>query len=258
MINKALTIPPPVEGELTSDQFKRVLPKHIKVKVTPEMVKSINDVLGDQKLRENYRENLLSYTSVMMDGKHRIQCYIDAVKFVSFKLLGASNVEAYTKTFPDRFQRMVNEGMDDKQISSYVAAYNRNVLVNKIMEQTLIPVHVLNADVHQKAINQLAHLMMYADSEKVQSDSATSLLTHLKAPEVKKIELDIGLKGDKTIDELRQTTLELVEEQKRMLVSGGMNAKQVAHSTIINHTAEDLEDAEEAEIIQHEKDTRSF
>jgi len=230
-------------GALSEEQFKRVLPKHMKIKITPEMLKSINDVMGDPQLRENYRDNLLSYTSVMMEGKFKIQSYIDAVRYVSFKLMGASNVEAYTKAFPDRFNRLINEGADDKTISSYVAAYNKNMLVNKIMEQTLIPVHVFNADIYQKAINTQAMLMTTANSEKVRSDAANSLLTHLKAPEVKKIELDVGIKQDKTIEELRATTLDLVKQQREMLSGGTANAKQIAHSKL------SITDVEDAEII---------
>ena len=226
---------PKVEPDelMTQEMFTRVLPKKIKTKVTPEMVSDINSLLIDPTLRENFRDNLLSYTGVMADGKYKIQGYIDAVKYVSCKLLGASNVEAYTKTFPHRFQRLVNEGADDKTISSYVAGYNKTQLVNLILEQTLVPMHVLNQDLYQKALNKQAHLMATAKSEKVQTDAANSLLTHLKMPETQKIELDIGMKGDKSIDELRATTLALAAQQKKMIESGVMQVKEVAHSKLV-------------------------
>ena len=219
--------------QLTKDQFVRVLPKHVKSRVTDELVDEINGLITDPKLRENYRENLLSYTSVLADGKYKIGDYINAVKYVSYKLLGSSNIEAYSKTFPDRFQRLVQEGADDKTISSYSTAYNKNKLVNLIFEQTLVPSHILNADLYQKALNVQAQLMISAASEKVRSDAANSLLTHLKMPETTKIELDVGIKVDKSIEDLRTTTLELVKQQRLMLESGAMNAKEVAHSNLI-------------------------
>jgi len=86
-------------------------------------------------------------------------------------------------------------------------------------------------------------LMTTANSEKVRSDAANSLLTHLKAPEVKKIELDVGIKQDKTIEELRATTLDLVKQQREMLSGGTANAKQIAHSKL------SITDVEDAEII---------
>jgi hypothetical protein len=75
--------------------------------------------------------------------------------------------------------------------------------------------------------------MVHANSEKVRSDAANSLLTHLKRPEVTKIELDVGLKEDKTITDLRQATMALAASQRAMIKSGMMNAKEVAHSQII-------------------------
>jgi len=218
---------------MTEEMFVRCLPKKIKTKVTPEMVNEINGLLTDSQLRENFRENLLSYTGVMADGKYKLSEYINAVKYISCKLLGSSNIEAYTKTFPHRFQRLVNEGADDKTISAYVAGYNKTQLVNKVLEQTLVPSHVLNADMYQAALNRQAHLMIHANSEKVQSDAANSLLTHLKMPETTKIELDIGIKDDKSIDELRAATLALAAQQKEMIRSGAMGVKEVAHSKLV-------------------------
>lgn len=217
---------------LTKEQFLRVLPK--KCTVTDEIINDINGLLTDPQLRENFRDNLLSYTSVMGDGRYKLQSYVNAVKYVSYKLLGSSNIEAYCKTFPDRYQRMVNEGMDNRQISSFSAAYNKTELVNKILEQTLVPTHILNADLYQKAINVQASLMINEDiSPKVRSDAANSLLTHLKMPETSKIELDVNVKQDESISDLRNATLELVKQQRLMLESGAMNAKEVAETNLI-------------------------
>jgi len=203
------------------------------------MVDSINQVISDPGIRDNYRDNLLSYTNVMQDGKYKIQSYIDAVRYVSHKLMGSSNVEAYTKTFPIRYQRVVTENKHlepeaiGKILSSYVAAYNKTKLVVKVFEQTLVPSHILNADLYQKALNRQAYLMIHATSEKVQSDSANSLLTHLKMPEVNKIELDIGLKQDKSLDMLRAATVELAKQQRNAIVAGDKTAHDIAQSEIV-------------------------
>lgn len=216
---------------LTEEQFKRALPKQAKKSVTPELITGINKLLAEPGMRENMRDNLLSYTSVMGNGKYKIGSYIAAVKYVSHKLLGASNINAYASTFPDRFQRLVDEGVPDKNIHSYATAFNKTKLVMQIFEQTLVPTHVLNADLHQKAINVQATLMVTANSEKVRCDAANSLLTHLKPPEVSKIELDINVKQDRSIDELRATTLKLADIQRNMIkdkqstVDGAIRAK---------------------------------
>lgn len=226
---------------LTIEQFQRALPKQIKTTITQEMIDSVNLVLSDVQLSQNYRDNLLSYTSVMRDGKFKIQSYLDAVRYVSFKLLGDSNITAFAKAFPDRYQNFLNTNISEKDIGAYVAAYNKNKLVNLIFEQTLIPSHVLNADLYQKALNTQAELMISARSEKVRSDAANSLLTHLKPPEVKKFELDIGIKQDSSIDELRATTLELVAQQRAMITGNTMSAQQIAHSKLAIVDAELVE-----------------
>lgn len=226
---------------LTLDQFQKALPKQIKNAVDQDMVDSINAVLSDAQLSQNYRDNLLSYTGVMRDGKFKMHQYLDAVKYVSFKLMGDSNIVAYAKTFANRYQELINNNTSDKDISAYVAGYNKTKLVNLIFEQTIIPSHILNADMYQKAINTQAELMISAKSEKVRSDAANSLLTHLKPPEVKKIELDIGIKQDSSIEELRATTLALVEQQKQMIQSNTMSAQAIAHTKLVVIDAELIE-----------------
>jgi hypothetical protein len=108
------------------------------------------------------------------------------------------------------------------------------------MEQTLVPTHVLNADLYQKAINVQAELMLSANSEKVRSDAANSLLIHLKAPETTKIKLDIGIQSDSMIEELRKTTMELAAQQRQLIESGVVNAKHIAESRIIEGEIEDV------------------
>ena len=227
---------------LTLDQFQLALPDKVKKSINQELIDQINNTLSDPEMYESYRDNLISYTKVMADGKFKVTQYIDAVRYVSFKLMGCTNIEAYTKTFPDKYQRFIQQGVSAKDIASYVTAYNKSKLVNLIFEQTLIPSHVLNQDLYQRALNVQADLMINAKSEKVRCDAANSLLTQLKAPEVKKVELDIGVKEDSSIAALRATTLELARQQRLMVESGAMNAQDVAHGKlIIEGTAEVVE-----------------
>ena len=218
---------------LTIDQFKQALPDKVKKSVNQELIDQINNTLGDPEMYESYRDNLISYTKVMADGRFKISNYIEAVKYVSHKLMGCTNIDAYIKTFPDKYTRFVAQGVASKDIASYVTAYNKSKLVNLIFEQTLIPSYVLNQDLYQKALNVQAELMVNSQSDKVRCDAANSLLTHLKMPETQKVELEIGMKEDSSIAALRATTLELSRQQRLMMESGAMNAQQVAHSKFV-------------------------
>ena len=217
---------------LTVEQFQNALPSSVKRSINQELIDKINTTLSEPEMYEAYRDNLLSYTRVMADGRFKIENYIDAVKYVSHKLMGATNIEAYSKTFPDKITRFTAQGVTPKDIASYVTAYNKSKLVNLIFEQTLIPSYVLNQDLYQKALNVQADLMVNAKSEKVRVEAANSLLTQLKMPEVKKVELDIGVKEDSSIAALRRSTLELARQQRLMVESGAMNAQEIAHGKI--------------------------
>lgn len=218
---------------LTVDQFKMALPDKVKKSINQELIDQINTTLADPEMYESYRDNLLSYTKVMADGRFKVQEYVNAVKYVSHKLMGATNIEAYSKTFPDKITRFAAQGVTAKDIASYVTAYNKSKLVNLIFEQTLIPSYVLNQDLYQKALNVQAELMVTARSEKVRSDAANSLLSHLKMPETQKVELDVKVKEDGSISQLRQATMELAKAQRLAMESGSTNAQEVAHSRIV-------------------------
>jgi hypothetical protein len=220
-------------NELTLEQFREVLPKQVRGAISDDLIEAVNLAISNSELRENFRDNLLSYTSVMRDGKFKIESYINAVKYVSLKLLGSSNIDAYLKTFPDKHQWFIEHGTSSKDISAYVAAYNKTKLVNLIFAQTLVPFHVLNADLYQKALNVQVALMTDLDvSPKVRSDAANSVLTHLKPPEVTKIELDVKDDSSMLVG-LRQTMLELAAMQHKNIELGISSAKEIAQSNLV-------------------------
>lgn len=240
--SQAKTLVEQIADPLTIEQFKRALPERVKKSVNPQLIHQINKTLSEPEMFEQYRENLVSYASIMADGRFKISSYIDAVKYTSFKLMGKTNLDAYSATFPDRIQRFTTQGVASKDIASYVTSYNKSKLVGLIMEQSIIPSWVLNQDLYQQALNTQAELMLTARSEKVRSDAANSLLTQLKAPEVAKVELNVHQKEDSTVDQLRKATLELVAQQRTAIKAGQISAEEAAHSTlIIEGHAEEVE-----------------
>lgn len=222
-----------MSSNLTLEQLSRVLPKSLKHNATQEIVDKVNNIKDDPLIREAYRENLLSYTNVMSQGRFKIGNYISAVKYMTHKLMGDTDILAYTKTFPDRFQSFVDSGTTAKDIASYVTSYNKNKLVNLVREQTLIPTHILNNDMYQTALN--IQLRLATDpmvSDMIKQKAADSLLMHLKAPESTKIELDVNIKTDSVIKELRESTLKLVEQQQNMLANKLVTPKFIAEAPI--------------------------
>lgn len=219
---------------LTVDALKAVMPKRQKHNINQNLVNELNKLVIDPEARESFRENMIGYTSILQDPNIKLNTYIQAVKYVSYKLLGYSNQESWIKTFPVRYQRLIDLEKSPGFIRSTVACYNRNKVVNLILEQAMIPCYVLNQDLFQKALNTQVKLMVDAKSEKVRTDAANSLLTHLKQPEITKIKLDIEVRQDDSIKQLRDATMELAKVQRLNIASGAMTADEVARAKIID------------------------
>lgn len=217
---------------LTQNELKEALPIHLKTAATQELADAVNNVTTDPDFNRNFRENFVSYTSVLMEGKFRIPEYINAVTYVSLKLLGFTNQESYKRTFAQRYQKLVARGADEKEISAYVSAYNKTKLVNLILEQTLVPTWVLNQEIYQRAINTQAELMLNANSEKVRCEAANSILTHLKRPEKQQVEINLGIQDNSGMRELNETLTKLAETQ-RDLIAQGVKTKDIAHQDIM-------------------------
>jgi hypothetical protein len=239
-----MTTPDP----LTVEEFKAALPDKFKKSINQDLIDRVNETLAHPELFEQYRENLLSFTRVISEGKFKLGDYINAVKYVGFKVMGLTNIDAYTKTFPEKMDRFHDENVAPKDIASYVTAYNKGILVNKLMEQTLVPTHILNQDLFQKALNTQAELMMHSKSDMVRTNAANSLLTHLKPPEKTKIELDVKMPENSVVNDLRTTLAALAAQQRQIIQQGGATARDMAHARIINPP-------QEVEYVEHRDPT---
>lgn len=225
---------------LSVEVMQKALPAKMRSRISQGLVDNINGALGDPDTAEILKENILGYISVLQNGRTKVEDYINAVKYVSFKLMGDSNIAAWVKVFPDRYARLVANGVPEKDIHAHVSIYNKNKVVNDIYDRAQIPTHLLNADIFQKAINVQASLMSDLNvSPKVRSDAANSLLMHLKRPEAQKIELDVGVKDDSMLQELKSITLGLAQQQRDMIESGVYTSKQIAHQRIIEGECSD-------------------
>lgn len=217
---------------ITKDQLAGALPdKRFRKHLTDEVVDLVNSE-SNSELRRVFKDNALTYAAVLATGRYSLTAYINAVKFVSLKLMGDKASTAYSKVFPDRYQNLISKGTSASQIACYADNYGNNALVIKIIEQTLVPTHILNAGTYQEAINVQAELMRTAKSEMVRQKAAESLITNLAAPAAAKIEIDIGYSNDVVAD-LRATTKALAQQQLKMILNGQASAKEIAHSEIL-------------------------
>ena len=218
---------------LTKDEIIQALPPAVQGGVSDTLVNELNSIITDPDFRETFRENMISYNRVLAEGKFKLSSYMNAVMYVSYKLMGYNNMDAYSLTFPQKFQQWVVSGKSNQTMSAHIAMYNKSKLVNLVYAQAVIPTHVLNQDKFQEAINRQYWLMNNAQSEKVQSDAANSLMIHLKPPEEKQVNLSIGLEETDSIKELKATIATLAEVQVNSIESKKWTAGEIAAARII-------------------------
>lgn len=207
-------------GPLTVAEVAKAVPAHLKTAVTASLVGQLNTLQVDPQHAEAIRDNFLSYTKVLGEGRFKLEDYLYAVKYVSFKLMGYTNQDAYLRTFPDRHEKMREAGRTSQEISSYVSIYAKGKLVNLILEQSMIPTWVLNQDTYQQAINTQADLMLNANSEMVRMQAANSILQHLKKPDAVGPLINIDQRDMSGISELTGALNKLAESQLKALQSG--------------------------------------
>lgn len=217
---------------LTQAEVEQALPPALKSAATQQLVDLINNASADPMVAEQIRNNFISYTSVLKLGKFKTEDYLNAVSYVSFKMMGYSNQDAYIRTFPARYQQLLANGTSSRDIASHVSSYHRGKLVNLVMEQTMVPTWVLNQDIYQKAINVQYEIMKDDQvSPKVRVEAANSLLTHLKRPETKEVNLNLGVSESSGMREL-QESLRALALQQTQLIESGVSTKLIAGSRL--------------------------
>lgn len=227
---------------ITLEEVRASVPTKLQSVVSQSLVDKLNYLNSEvPEAAENIRDNFITYVDVLQEGKYKLTDYLNAIKYISFQLMGKSNRESFRLTFPDRFKRMQESGKPMKDIDSQVSSYNRNILVNKIREKTIIPSWILNQDAYQEAINTQVRLMRTASSERVQAMAADSILNHLKRPEnLGQAQLSINVNTGSVLDDLQKNMLELVKTQRDM-IKAGVSAKEIAEQRIvIDVNAEDV------------------
>lgn len=231
--------PEPVEeGRYTKAEIKAALPAQLRGKVTDSLMAKLNALSTDPDISDEIRDNFLGFNNVMKEGKFKFEDYLNACSYATYKMMGYTNQQAWGLTFPDKLARMRAENRDDSYISAFVHGYSKGKLVNTIIEQALIPSFVLNVDLHQKALNVCATIMNSEEtSPKVRVDAAKAILDATRAPEKSHVQLDVNVKDNSGIDELKGIMQEVADNQIKQ-IEGGKQTKEIAHQKMFTEEAE--------------------
>lgn len=229
-----------------AEDLQSLMPNHatqeVKDKVTNAVNMFVSDVSSEE--REAYKDALMGYSYVMKTGKYTTKDYLRAIRYVTIRQTGATQIEAYSRVFPERVERMRAQNRSDKYISGIASQYNQTKLVSTLIEQSLIPVHLMNLDLYQEAINVQADLMRNAKSEMVRHKAADSLMDKLRAPEKVQMEISVGANTRSDLEAIRIETEKLAEIQRKSLASGKLTMNDMVEKTSIGVTYEEGETIE--------------
>lgn len=227
---------------LTLNQVQESLPVNFRNNMTQDMVDELNALSDDPEEARYMRDNFVSFSNVLMEGRYKVGDYVKAVMYVSLKAMGKSNIQAYKETFPERYQPMVDAGKPQNHIASIVTAYNKGQLVTKVAERAMVPIWLMNQDAVQKAINVQVEIMEDGSlNARDRTAAANSLLTHLKKPEVQKAELQVEVAVSDGMKLLQDRITEMATIQQQTIESRALTAQEVAALPM------NIEDAEEVE-----------
>ncbi len=228
---------------LTKEQIQEVYSNNKKGLITDELVDTINNAIGigREEATELAIENFITYQHILSDARYSIEQYLNAIKFISCKMMDMTNIDAYQFTYPDRYEKyrfkaMDIEGLSEEDfrasIGSYVSAVAKGKLVTTILSQVQIPTKLLNMGLLQEAINVEATLMRSARSEIVREKAANTLISYLGQEEENQIQIDVGYKKDDIIEQY-ETAMKLMVEEQLDQIRKGADVKQIANAQIM-------------------------
>lgn len=225
---------------LSVEQVKQALPGGMRSLATQEFTDKINNIATDPEVAQVVRENFVTYSKVLQEGKFKTEDYLNAVAYATYKMMGLSNGESYARTFPQRNADHLARGLDAKTISAYVSMYHKGKLVQSILEQAMIPFWLINQEARQKALNVQVDLMQNAMSEMVRTTAANSVLAHTDKPKDMAPLVAITVQ-DSGFDALKGALRELAQAQLNQ-VAQGVPVKQLAEQKLMGQVIEHGED----------------
>lgn len=237
VILEAIIAEPEIEP-LTMEYMNLVLgKKKVDKPVKEKALEFINSTIrgSNPAIAEHFRNICINVMDSMYGNGSRInlQDYLNAALFVTYRNTGDTKVKAYTKTFPDRVQRMQREGQSMTHLNSYADIYSKNQCVIDIQAKMLLPTHIVCHDLFYEAMRVTVDIMNDDKvSPKVRVDAANSIMNHTKQPEIKKQELNIKINESNEIEQLKQALFDLSAKQRNDIIEGNYSVVDVINQDI--------------------------
>lgn len=217
---------------ITKERIRDLLPKRTSVSVTDEVIRLIHNMEDDTGLpQELLEEDFLGYIHLVTSGNsNSLTELVNAIKFCNLKR-NYTNKEAWSITFPTKYNRLVEENM---QIDNHVSMYNASKLVVAVDKEMLIPIHLQYAPYFHASVKKQFDLMNGKGTSKDKEGNfmkVTPMVQHLAAkelanltrqPEETKLDISInpGAAAVSMQEEMNEQLRQLVAGQRQRLIDG--------------------------------------
>ena len=232
-----IKLPTPVYEEFTVENLKTLIPSNL---VNQDLADRVNQLMTDDLLKDQFKDNMVSFVSVLSRGQFTPQQYVNAVTYVSYRLMGIKKREAWSHTFPDRYKELLNKGVASKVIYSHSSAYDKSKLVSMITEQTLVQSYVINQHYFQEALETAVDIMRDdEESGKVRVDALGRVLEYTAMPEsLGSNKEEIAEKSMDIIQQLANATSQLAKTHAKA-IENGASPKQIIQEAIYVDVTDD-------------------
>lgn len=227
----------------SKEQMQKFLPKNKKHLASDTMVQLLQDPLNTDNIQEFITENFISYTDLLKDtSAYGLKEYINAVRFASYRMLGDTWLDCYKKTFPDRYEQHLADGKSLDALRARADGFSRTKLVQTMLERGYVAPYILNQPLFQQALNTAANIMLNEKTPAMaRVQAAKTVLEYTKAPEVQKLQMDIGVKASDELNQLEETMNRFAQMIHQGIHTGVLNSKEAIESNIIDVTEEEYE-----------------
>lgn len=199
------------------------LSKKNKNKIATEIADNIDETVDDT-IKEQYKNNLITFSTVVT-GRVRVDDYLTAIKYVTYRNTGLTIKESYCLAKADEVQKAKLEGVTDDQIYNRALAYSQNKVVKDIQSQNQMPLHIVFGDAIVDGIHRM-HDIIKGGSNR-DAVGAFEALTRAIMPK-EDIELKVDTSAiDSKIEEMNKAKLELSLMVVDNVKSGNLSMEQL-------------------------------
>lgn len=198
-----------------------------KTTVTDEVVDLINEANNDPEFNgDEFIENMMTYQNVMHKNSGSLSEYINALKFCAYLEADVNNyTEAYKRArandeFVIERANLPKDSVGYRELTNAASRYRKTPMVRDILTQAEMPLYLMFQGARYGAVAKLVEEMDQAQFSKDRISAAKAILEHVKPPENMKVELDIGVKQDSTLEQLHQQLTEFADKSLVHLKNG--------------------------------------